>query len=217
MNQKRILEGLLREVQSRLKALDESGFVTKPDAQRVDEYSDFIAEPKEPALEASDIEGRHEVISLTTCPETAKYMFNDEPTEKDIKMMNRWLAQHRNEYVRLYHGTSVRVPVKDEGLLRTNNRRKRSYQSQMGFVYLSVYPQTARTFGEMAYPQDAVVVYAVDVKIKELMPDKDQLRNKRLWGRDEHIGDTLADSLIIGHGARVKRDIRPYEIHETEY
>lgn len=89
-------------------------------------------------------------------------------------------------------------------------------QSATGFVYLSIYPQSARTFGELAYPRKQVTVYAVDIKIKELLPDKDQLRNKRLYGQFD-IDDTLADSLIFGHGARVKRNILPYELSSTDY
>ena len=106
-----------------------------------------------------------------------------------------------------------------EGLLRTTSRRRNSAQSESGYVYLSIYPSSAKTFGEIAYPRDEVIVYAVDIKIKELKPDKDQLVNKRRWGygQFDFLGDSLAESLIFGHGARVRRDIRPYEIKKTDY
>ena len=60
-------------------------------------------------------------------------------------------------------------------------------------------------------------VYAVIVKVQDLRPDKDQLFNKRRWDDSKKIGDTLADSLVYGRGARVKRNIYPYEIRETEF
>ena len=104
-----------------------------------------------------------------------------------------------------------------QGILKTTSRRRNSAQSTSGFVYLSLYPDSARTFGELAYPKQDVLVYSVDIKIKELKPDSDQLRNKRLWDAECKIGDTLADSLIFGHGARVARNIYPYEIGVTEY
>ena len=71
----------------------------------------------------------------------------------------------------------------------------------------------------MGYPYDTVVVYAVDVKIKELRPDTDQLYNKRMYmtGDNGEIGNSLADSLIFGHGARIKRALKPWEIKMTDY
>lgn len=164
----------------------------------------------------NDINGEHTVIDLQKNPETQKYLFNDTPSEKDIKALNQWLLRHRDDYVRLYHGTSSRIPVKEKGLLKTSRRTKKSLQSQTGYVYLSVFPGMARTFGEIAYPHDDVTVYAVDIKIRELLADKDQLANKRMWAGVD-CGDTLADSLIYGHGARVKRNINPWEIKETSF
>ena len=71
----------------------------------------------------------------------------------------------------------------------------------------------AKTFSEIGNPYDEASVYSVVIKIKELKPDTDQLRNKRLWDKDFlEMGNTLADSLIYGSGARVKRNIEPYEI-----
>ena len=104
-----------------------------------------------------------------------------------------------------------------QGMLKTTLHRRNSYQSASGYVYLSIWPSSARMFGELAYPKQDVTVYAVDVKIRELLPDLDQLRNKRLFGNFDNIGMTLADSLIFGHGARVRREIKPYEIHITSY
>jgi hypothetical protein len=57
--------------------------------------------------------------------------------------------------------------------LPTSAKRRNSYQSTSGYVYLSVWPSLARTFGELGNPYDDVVVYAVDIKVKELKPDLD--------------------------------------------
>ena len=170
---------------------------------------------KEKEFLTSDINGEHNVINLMTNPDTS-IIYNEEASQKQRLAFNKWLRQHREDYVRLYHGTDSDLPILKDGLKKTSTRTKKSMQSATGFVYLSIYPQSARTFGELAYPRKQVTVYAVDIKIKELLPDKDQLRNKRLYGQFD-IDDTLADSLIFGHGARVKRNILPYELSATDY
>ena len=171
--------------------------------------------PKEKEFLTSDINGEHNVINLMTNPDTS-IIYNEEASQKQRLAFSKWLRQHREDYVRLYHGTDSDIPILKDGLKKTSTRTKKSIQSATGFVYLSIYPQSARTFGELAYPRKQVTVYAVDIKIKELLPDKDQLRNKRLYGQFD-IDDTLADSLIFGHGARVKRNILPYELSATDY
>ena len=178
-----------------------------------------LCESKEPDFTVSDINGTHRVYDLKEVPELKSALFNDEPTRDDITSLNKWLRQHRDDYVRLYHGTSSELPITDKGLLKTSVKRKRSLQSEPVFVYLSIFPTTARTFGEFGYPRESVTVYAVDVKVSELKPDTDQLKNKRMWCRDiaPDIRDTLGDSLAFGHGARIKRDILPYEIKTTRY
>ena len=170
---------------------------------------------KEKEFLTSDINGEHNVINLMTNPDTS-IIYNEEASQKQRLAFSKWLRQHREDYVRLYHGTDSNIPILRDGLKKTSTRTKKSMQSATGFVYLSIYPQSARTFGELAYPRKQVTVYAVDIKIKELLPDKDQLRNKRLYGQFD-IDDTLADSLIFGHGARVKRNILPYELSATDY
>ena len=144
--------------------------------------------------------------------ESFNNIFYGEPTDKEIKEFAKFLRDNKEDYVLLYHGTSCDIPVEEEGLKRTSNKTKKSIQSQVGYVYLSVYPNMAKRFASIAYPKKDVCVYEVFVKIKDLKPDKDQLYNKRLWGDDKTIKDNLVNSFIIGHGARVKRDIFPYEI-----
>lgn len=142
-------------------------------------------------------------------------MFYDRKLVDDF---NKWLRKHREDYLRLYHGTGSRHKILEKGILTTTIKRRTSYQSENGYVYLSIYPDSAKTFGELGNPYDKVIVYSVDLKIKELKPDIDQLKNKRFYNKDlSEMGNTLAESLIYGHAARVKRSIKPYEINLHKY
>lgn len=161
-----------------------------------------------------DVEGEHRVINLNGYEPLKKWLRNTNITQKDVDDFNRWLQQHKNEYVRLYHGTSERNNISDEGIKKTSSKNRKSYQSQSGYVYLSRYPNMARSFGEINNMSDTQV-YAVDIKIKDLLPDLDQINNQRAIGKE--INNTLAESLIYGGGARVKRHIMPYEVSSTRY
>lgn len=142
-------------------------------------------------------------------------LFFKEPDEKKMKAFRKFLRDNKDKQVVLYHGTGSRNKVMEQGLLPTSHNRRRSMQSGSGYVYMSVHPGMARTFGEMGYPEDKVVVYAVTVPIHKLSPDKDQLRNKRLW--DGYEGeDDLASSLVYGRGARFKGKIEPWRISVKE-
>ena len=163
----------------------------------------------------SDVVNGHRVYDLLNDKDTEKYFasYSEGYGKELVGEFNKWLKTHKEDYVRLYHGTGARHDILGKGILKTTMRRRNSIQSESGYVYLTVYPDTARTFGELGNPYDKVKVYSVVVKIKELKPDTDQLKNKRLWNADmSELGDTLADSLIYGSGARVKRNIMPYEI-----
>ena len=176
----------------------------------IKKFDEFINE-----LYDSNVVNGRKVFDLLEDEETSKFftLFTSEYDRKLVSEFNRWLRRHKEDYVRLYHGTSSKHDILGQGILKTTKRMRNSVQSESGFVYLSVYPNTAKTFGELSYPYDEASVYSVVIKIKELKPDTDQLRNKRLWGKDFlELGNTLADSLIYGSGARVKRNIEPYEI-----
>lgn len=142
-------------------------------------------------------------------------LFYGTPSEDDPKIaeLERWLKEHKNDFVRLYHGTSADHRVMEKGLLPTCHSRKHSLQSRNGYVSLSVYPGMAKQFGEMsyAYPKREIEVYAVTLCIKSLVADKDQLANQRQYA-ERHVKDTLAHSLVFGHGAQVKGKIEPYYI-----
>ena len=120
MSQKRILESILSEIEQKVSELN-SHLV-------LEGYSYTI----------SDVDGNHNVINLRECPDVQNYIFNDEPSDKDIKMFNRWLSLHRNDYVVMYHGTSANIPVMTEGLRKTSLKTKKSIQSETGYVYLSL-------------------------------------------------------------------------------
>ena len=140
---------------------------------------------------------------------------------KAHKKFRQFLFQHKNDNIRLYHGTSSKHDVMNKGLLPTSATRRLSLQSGSGYVYLSYDPQRALMFAQFGYPSwgegERYVVYAVTVPIRKLRPDPDQLRNKRMWGEHSDIGDTLADSLIYGAGARVKGRIEPWQISVYGY
>ena len=173
--------------------------------------SSFEEQEKEPSFSASDIAGEHNVISLRELP------FIHDETPEGVERMKKWLREHKDDYVRLYHGTSSSFDIAHQGLLPTSARRRNSFQSQSGYVYLSVWPSLARTFGEIGNPYHETVVYAVDIKVSDLKPDTDQLYNKRMTGEYDFAGNTLADSIIIGHGARVRGKIEPWRIKLTSY
>ena len=134
--------------------------------------SESDVESQEPAFVASDINGEHRVIDLRKEP-SASVIYNEECTEKEVKAFSKWLRVHSDDYVRLYHGTSSKFDIIHQGMLKTTLHRRNSYQSASGYVYLSIWPSSARMFGELAYPKQDVTVYAVDVKIRELLPDLD--------------------------------------------
>ena len=139
-------------------------------------------------------------------------VFYGMPTPRRIKELGQFLRSDANRFVTLYHGTDAGHPVMEEGLLPTSAGRAKSIQSSPGFVYLSVFPGHAKTFGELAYgPTTPIAVYAVTVTARRLLPDPDQLRNKRMYGNAE-VGDTLAESLAIGHGARVRGKVDPMQL-----
>ena len=135
---------------------------------------------------------------------------------KEYKELSKFLRENKNGFIRMYHGTGKSVPIlglEDRGLLKTTNRTKKSFQSETGYVYLSVYPESAKTFGEICYPYDKpAIIYEVVIPVSELRPDTDQLRNARQFG-NKKVGDTLVESLVIGHGARVKGHIPKYMIN----
>ena len=137
-----------------------------------------------------------------------------EPDANDVAVLQRWLREHKNDSIVLYHGTDVSLPISQEGLKKTSARTARSLQSGTGNVYLTPYPTYAKAFGQFAYPEkeDSIAVYDVAVKVSDLRPDKDQLKNKRMAGVD--LGDSLAASLLVGHSATVKHHIMNYDLQQ---
>jgi hypothetical protein len=140
--------------------------------------------------------------------EFPELIWNVEPTDKQIEKLNKWLRDNKEKYVRMFHGTPFenKENVLQKGLLPTSSTRRHSFQSQSGYVYLSVFPTMSKHFADMASHQDKDknVVFEVVAAIMDLKPDTDQLINKRHHSDNKNIGDTLADSIIYGHGARIR-------------
>ncbi len=126
-----------------------------------------------------------------------------EASPEAVLRLARWLRANPDGWVRLYHGTDARLPIETEGLRPTSVRRRNSLQSRSGYVSFSIYPGHAEMFALLAFPQRSVTVYGVDLRVRELMPDTDQLRNQRLWA-ERCVRPTLAHSLAYGHGAQVR-------------
>ncbi len=152
------------------------------------------------------------VTDFSTDPAWHDVFYGDGTPEK-IRALGKFLAKDRN---RMYHGTDANLPILTQGLLPTTaHKRRRSFQSSIGFVHLSIYPGIAKMFGEFGNPMKPVAVYAVDLAVRHLLPDKDQLRNKRMWAGTE-VGDSLAESLAVGHAARIRGRIEAIHLHRIE-
>ena len=135
-------------------------------------------------------------------------------SEKEIKDMNKWFKDNKENYIKLYHWTSPEHKILEQGLKATWKKTARSLQSWHWYTYLSYDPARAKMFWEIGYAWKTPKVYEVIVKIKDLKPDIDQLWNKRMWGENPNIWETLADSLFYWKGFRVKWWIEPWKITE---
>lgn len=154
--------------------------------------------------------------AITFSPEWDDLFYSTpEPDSQKVREFGKWLAQNRHTFITLYHGTAQYLLAMQQGLLPTSGKRAKSLQSSHGFVCLSVFPGMAKTFAELNYPSKETVVYSVNLCIRNLKPDLDQLRNQRLWA-GRNVQDTLAHSLIFGHGARVKGKIDPFHLSICE-
>lgn len=134
-----------------------------------------------------------------------------EGIDENIKALNDFLRSNKGNLIRLYHGTGANNDIENEGLKTTKETTKKSFQSQTGFVYLSIFKDSAKLFGDVAYPYQDTKVVEVEIAISNLKADKDQLYNMRM-DTGKEIGETLGDSAIHGNGFRVKGNIPPYMI-----
>ena len=140
---------------------------------------------------------------------------NGLPDSAKIKKLSSWIKKNKDiylqTYVPMYHGTGRNIPVLEQGLLPTSTKRRRSFQSESGYVYLANTPEKAKIFGDLGNMSNTVV-YEVLVPVIKLLPDKDQLNNLRAVGAN--VGNSLAESLVYGGGARIKGSIAPWQIQE---
>lgn len=173
--------------------------------------------PRSPKMTASKEASWAGAVDFSEDPEWYD-LFYGKPTPERVKELARFLRNDPNRFITLYHGTDANLPIMQKGLLPTSATRRRSLQSSPGYVYLSVFPGSAEDFGRMGNPGKPIQVYKVEVTVRRLLPDADQLGNKRLWGGDEYnqLGNSLAESLVYGHGARVKGKVDPYQLIPTK-
>lgn len=140
------------------------------------------------------------------------------PDQFKASMLNRWWGDRRSSavstLVRLYHATDARLPIEEEGLKPTSASRRRSLQSQSGFVYLANTPERAKWFGDMGN-QGRSVVYEVVVRTRDFAADKDQLFNLRSTGVS--VGDSVGESVAYGGGIRVRGGIQPWAVRKLDY
>ena len=147
--------------------------------------------------------------------ELTELVYSSAISQENVKKVNKFLKKNKGNTINLYHGTSSDIDLENEGILTTKNRTKKSYQSEPGYVYLSFYKDSAKLFGDIAYPNSDTKVVEVEIPISKLSPDKDQLYNKRMNSNNK-IGEDLGSSLIYGNGFRVKGNIPPYMIKNVE-
>ena len=140
-------------------------------------------------------------------------------TRTYLRQVNKYIKDNQNIYMPKYfiffHSTAnnLKDKILEEGLLPTTDKRRRSYQSTNGYVYLASNRDKAERFGSLGNSNDFCTFGAL-VKTTDISMDMDQLRNKKAaqWGYVEEIKDTLADSIWHGGGVRVKGMIQPYQI-----
>lgn len=147
-----------------------------------------------------------------------RHLFYGQPSAREIREFSSWLRARPNAFVRLYHGTAAVNPIEEQGILPCSTARRNSLQSAAGYVCLSVFPGLAYDFGAYAAmnrPAAAdgarVAVYPVTRTVRALLADLDQLRNRRLFA-GEAVGNSLAESLVHGRGARVRGRVDPGSI-----
>lgn len=164
-------------------------------------FNDFIKE----SFIHSGLWTKNEIIDLRDLD------FIFEQSSESVKKLNKLLSKNKDKQLKLFHGTHPDIQILEEGLLKTTLKTKKSYQSETGYVYLSIYPESAKLFGDLAYGIQNSTVYEINVPILYCKPDLDQLRNVNLESPNVY-GKTLGDSIIYGNGVRVKGNIPPYMI-----
>jgi hypothetical protein len=135
------------------------------------------------------------------------------PSSERAKVIGEWVKRNSDRYqktfVRLYHATAPTLPIEDQGLKPTSAARRRSFQSESGFVYLANRPARAKNFGDLGNGGRSVV-YEVIVSVRDLRADLDQLSNQRAAG--QLVGNSVGESIVYGGGARIKGSIEPWAL-----
>lgn len=139
-----------------------------------------------------------------------------EPSKESIQFLNKFLKKDsKNKFIKLYHGTHPDNNILEDGLLVTTAKRRKSYQSESGYTYFSIFPDMAKTFGNIGNGISNAIVYEVTIPLFEIKPDKDQIVNV-IQNSNKDLKFDLGTSALYGHGFRVKGDIPPYMIRVYE-
>jgi len=146
--------------------------------------------------------------------------FNDHliQNDKNVQYITNYLNRHgylksrryNDSLIKLYHGTSPKIPILEQGIKTTKRSTSHSFQVENGYTYFSIYPDMSKTFGDIGFGINNSVIYECLIPVSKIKPDKDQLINCKIHNPD--VGNSIGDSIIYGHGVRVKGDIPPYMI-----
>ena len=177
--------------------------------KHIKEYVNFLHYIDGPAIKGVN---KNIKLNLVKDEETSFLFFRDVNND-DIIFLNKYLKENKFNLIELYHATSSKNNILGNGLLTTKLKSKKSLQSTVGYVYLSVFENMAKTFGKIAYPNHDIKTYKITVPVYFLKPDLDQLSNKRLYSHVD-INNTLAESALFGYGFRIKGNIPPYMIEQ---
>jgi N12 class adenine-specific DNA methylase len=131
------------------------------------------------------------------------------PKKEEIKNFNAWISNNQNKTVTLYHGTSSKHNIVEDGLKL--NQSKNFNISKENSISFALNEFSASNWGEIAYPQENITTYRIQVKISDLIPDVNQIRNNVNYYNIK-IGNSLAESVLIGQGVAVNRNILANEI-----
>lgn len=145
-----------------------------------------------------------------------KNIIYDKPTKENIAYLNKLLRKDiKSKFITLYHGTHPNNNIMDDGILVTTKKRRNSMQSESGYTYFSIFPDMAKTFGNVGNGINNAVVYEVTIPLFEIKPDKDQIKNVMIHS-EINLHFDLGTSILYGHGVRVKGDIPPYMIKKYD-
>lgn len=124
-----------------------------------------------------------------------------------------YLQRHRQDLIRLYHGTAEDRDVVGRGLLPATkwSQSPVAPATYNSFVNLTYDPRRALVYArQFKKHSDRLVVYVVTLRIFMLKADLSPIDSSRM--QNEEISYSVADSLIYTGNVRVKGVISPNQI-----